>query len=294
MKTKRRRPQNRMVTRDGSLHVLRKGLPRFSWSDLYHLLLNLSWPKFLGLIAGGYVFTNVLFALAYLIEGNGIANAKPGNFLDAYFFSVQTMASIGYGALYPQTVYANTLVSIEALLGLMGLSMATGLMFTRFTRATAKVRFTNVALIYPYDEVPTLIFRVANERKSWILEAQIRVTMVKSEVNKEGHFMRRFYDLSLTRSDSPLFSLSWTVMHPIDRESPLYGMTPEMMIDEEIEIVVMLTGIDETLSQTIHARHSFVPQEILWNVQFVDIMSRTSEGKICIDYSRFHDVTPLY
>lgn len=283
----------RMVSRDGTFQVARKGVSHFSWSDLYHWLLNLSWSKLLAVISLGYLVANALFALAYLAGGNGIANARPGNFLDAFFFSVQTMASIGYGAMYPQTAYANLLVTIEALLGLMGLSMATGLMFARFSRPTARVIFTQMAVISVHNGVPTLMFRVANERQSWILEAQMRVTVARNEITKEGLFMRRFYDLPLVRSHSSLFALSWTIMHTIDETSPLYGLSPEKMVEDEIEIVVVLSGIDESVSQTIHARHSFIPSEIIWNVRFVDIMFRKPDGRRCIDYSRFHEVESI-
>jgi inward rectifier potassium channel len=234
-----------------------------------------------------------LFAFAYLVGGDGIANARPGNFLDAFFFSVQTMASIGYGAMYPQTAYANVLVTVEALMGLLGLSMATGLMFARFSRPTARVLFSRVAVITAYNGLPSLMFRAANQRQNRILEAHMWVTLVRDEITKEGQFMRRFYELPLVRSHSPLFALSWTVMHIIDENSPFYGVTAEMMVEEEMEIIVTLTGIDETVAQSIHARHSYDAREILWNMQFLDILSKTRDGRRVVDYSRFHEVLPV-
>lgn len=292
-KVHRQAPAPRMINRAGNFNVVRKGISNSHWGDLYHLLLTLSWPKFLALIGLGYLVANSFFALAYLAGGDGIENAQPGNFPDAFFFSVQTMASIGYGAMFPKTAYANTLVTIEALLGLMGLAMATGLVFARFSLPKARVMFSRVAVITPYNHVPTLMFRVANERQNWILEAQVRVTLVRSEITAEGEAMRRFYDLQLLRSQTPLFALTWTVMHPIDENSPLYGMTPEQMIEDDMEVVVTLTGIDETVSQAIHSRHSFIAGEIFWNMRFVDILSKTQNGRRSIDYSRFHDILPL-
>ncbi|NWF59248.1 MAG: ATP-sensitive inward rectifier potassium channel 10 [Fischerella sp.] len=292
-KVHRQAPAPRMINRAGNFNVVRKGISNSHWGDLYHLLLTLSWPKFLALIALGYLVANSFFALAYLAGGDGIENAQPGSFPDAFFFSVQTMASIGYGAMFPKTAYANTLVTIEALLGLMGLAMATGLVFARFSLPKARVMFSRVAVITPYNRVPTLMFRVANERQNWILEAQVRVTLVRSEITAEGEAMRRFYDMQLLRSQTPLFALTWTVMHPIDENSPLYGMTPEQMIEDDMEVVVTLTGIDETVSQAIHSRHSFIAGEIFWNMRFVDILSKTQNGRRSIDYSRFHDVIPL-
>ncbi|MEA5572824.1 ion channel [Calothrix sp. UHCC 0171] len=287
-------PQNRMINRDGSFNVVRKGLSYSRWHyDLYHVLIKLSWVKFIAFISLGYIIANVLFAFAYLAGGDGIENARPGNFGDAFFFSVQTMASIGYGAMYPKTPYVNILVTIEALFGLLGLAMASGLMFARFSLPKARVIFSRIALIAPHNGLPTLMFRVANKRQNWILEAQVRVSLVKSELTKEGDFMRRFYDVPLVRSQSPLFALSWLIMHEINEDSPLYEVTPQEMIDHEMEIIVTLTGIDETVSQTIHARHSFLAEEIAWNMRFVDILSKTSDGRRCIDYSRFHDVISL-
>jgi inward rectifier potassium channel len=287
-------PRTRMINRDGGFNVIRKGLSYSRWRyDLYHVLITLSWAKFIAIVSLGYLIANILFAWAYLLGGDGIENARSGNFFDAFFFSVQTMASIGYGAMYPKTTYANILVTIEALLGLLGLAMASGIMFARFSLPKARVIFSRVASIAPYNGLPTLMFRVANKRQNWILEAQVRVSLVKSEFTKEGDFMRRFYDIPLVRSQSPLFALSWLVMHQINEESPLFGVTPEQMIESEMEIVVTLTGIDETVSQPIHARHSFIAEEIAWNMRFVDILSKASDGRRCIDYSRFHDVVPL-
>ncbi|MCL1475606.1 ion channel [Argonema antarcticum] len=287
----RDRPLTR--SRDRSLNVIRKGSSHSRWRDPYHLLLIVSWPKFLAIISLYYVVANALFALAYLAGGDCIENAHPGSFADAFFFSVQTMASIGYGAMYPRTYYANLVVAIEALAGLMALSMATGLMFARFSRPTARVLFSRVAAIAPHHGVPTLMFRAANERHNQILSAEMRVSLLRDEVTAEGQAMRRFYDMKLLRSNTPIFMLTWTVMHPIDEMSPLYGLTAESLAEANFDLIVTLTGLDETVSQTIHARHYFGAQDIRWNMRFVDILSRMPDGLLAIDYTNFHDVTPL-
>lgn len=288
------RAKSRVVNRYGSFKVLRKGISYSPWRyDPYHALLTISWGRFVALITVGYFIANAIFAVLYLAGGDGIANARPGNFLDAFFFSVQTMASIGYGAMYPKTAYANFLVTIESIIGLLILTMASGIMFARFSLPKARVIFSKVILITTHNGLPTLMLRVANKRENWILEAQVRLTVVRNELTKEGSFMRRFYDVPLLRSDSPLFALSWSVMHTIDESSPLYGITQQKMIEDEMEILVIFTGIDETVSQTIHARHSYIPDETIWNARFVDILTRTSEGKRCIDYSKFHDFVSI-
>ena len=189
----------------------------FDWDDIYHFLLTISWWQFISLITGIYFIINILFACAYLIQKNSIGNANPDSLIDAFAFSIQTMATIGYGAMYPQTTYAHLLVSIEVLIGLLLIAMATSLMFARFSRPTAKMIFSNVAVICPYNGIPTLMFRVANLRNNWIVEAQVRVSLLlPEETTKEGHTMRRLYDLSLIRNESPFLTLTWVIMHPID------------------------------------------------------------------------------
>lgn len=292
-RTRRLRPYRRLLNRVGLLNIVRRGTSYSYLSDPYHLLLTISWVGFLVLFAGLYLAANAVFALAYILGGDCVANAHPGSFLDAFFFSVQTMASIGYGAMYPRTYYANAVVTVEALSGLLGVAMVTGLAFARFSMPTAKVLFSRVAVITPFDGVPTLMFRTANERHNLIVEAQLQVTLVRNEVNLEGYFMRREYDLRLIRNQTAIFALAWMVMHPIDEHSPLYGETTETLAEAEAEIVVTMTGLDDTVSQVIHARHSFVAREILWNMQFTDTLSKTADGKLAIDYTHFHDVIPI-
>ncbi|MBV8887832.1 MAG: ATP-sensitive inward rectifier potassium channel 10 [Chroococcidiopsidaceae cyanobacterium CP_BM_RX_35] len=294
MKSKRRTPRPvRIVKRDGRLNIEGLGAWYSYWRDPYHLLLTIPWTGFLALIVAGYFATNFLFALVYLAGGNCIANARPGSLTDDFFFSVQTLATIGYGTMYPRTYYANSVMTIEVLVGMLGVAMATGLAFARFARPTARVLFSRVAVIAPQDGVPTLMFRAANERRNTILEAQMQVRLACDEVTQEGHFMRRFYELKLVRSHSPLFALSWTVMHRIDENSPLYGATPESLAAAEAELLVTMNGIDETVVQTIHTRHTYAAQELLWNMNFVDILFKDKDGQRCINYTRFHDVTAV-
>ena len=294
MKKKRRSfLKVRILKQDGRLNIEGQNKWYSYWRDPYHLLLTMPWSWFLGLVSLGYVVSTALYALAYMIGGDGIANARAGNFFDAFFFSIQTMASIGYGAMYPKSDYANTIVAIESLVGLMVLAMGTGLAFARFSRPTARVVFSQVAVVAPFDGVPTLMFRVANKRRNQILEAQLSLSLVRDEINAEGQFIRRFYQLRLVRSQNPVFILTWLAMHPIDENSPLYGATPEMLATAETMLIVTLTGIDETVSQTIHDRHSYIAPEILWNHRFVDIICRKPDGQRFVDYSHFHNVEPL-
>ncbi len=282
-----------MLSPDGRLSVLRLGETHSPWRDGYHQLLTMSWFQFFGLILGLYIITNLLFALAYLIGGDNITNARPGSLVDTFFFSVQTLATIGYGAMYPKTFYANVLVAIEALGGLLVVAMATGLMFARFSRPSARLLFSKAAVIVPYDGVPTLMFRAANERGNQILEARIWITLIREEKTVEGHTMRRIRDMKLIRSQSPFFILTWTAMHPIDEDSPLYGETPESLMESDAEILVTLTGIDETVAQPVHARYLYPVRGLYWNHQLADVFLVLPSGDRAIDYTRFHDVVPM-
>jgi inward rectifier potassium channel len=289
----RSQPIIHMKFRNGNFEIMGLGVWHSYWRDPYHLLLTIPWTGFVLLICIFYIAINALFALAYLLGGDCIANARPGSFVDAFFFSVQTLASIGYGAMYPKTSYANLIVTIEAIIGVMGIAVMTGLAFARFSRPTARVLFSRVAVIVPHEGVPTLMFRTANQRRNLILEAQMRVYLMRDEITAEGQFMRRISDLKLVRQQTPGFALSWSVMHVIDESSPLYGMTPESLIQTNSLLMISLTGIDETVAQVVHARHSYSANEILWNSRFVDILHHAGDGHRYIDYNHFHDVLPL-
>jgi inward rectifier potassium channel len=286
-------PRVQIQIRDGRFHI--EGLDAWHsyWRDPYHLMLTISWPGFLGMIVLAYIAINALFALLYLAGGDCIANAQSGSFADTFFFSVQTLASIGYGAMYPKTPYANVIVTIEAIVGLVGIALMTGLAFARFSRPTARVLFSQVAVIVPHNGVPTLMFRTANLRRNQILEAQMRVYLMRDEVTAEGHAFRRVHDLKLLRSQSPSFTLTWTAMHAITESSPLYGMTSESLARTNSTLIISLSGIDTTVTQLVHARHDYAAVEILWNHRFVDIIHQATDGHRYIDYNHFHEVMAL-
>jgi inward rectifier potassium channel len=261
--------------------------------DLYHLLVDSPWPRLLGIIATLFLIVNALFALAYLAGGDVIENARPGSFTDAFFFSVQTMGTIGYGRLAPGTVWSNLLVTVEVITGVLGLAMVTGLVFAKFSRPTARVVFSQRAVVTPHDGVPSLMFRMANARGNRIVEAQVRAVLARDETTAEGETMRRFHDLALVRDRNPLFALTWTAIHPITATSPLFGATPEGLAAVGAEVVASLVGIDETVSQTIHARHTYAAADLVWGARLRDILSRLPDGRRQVDYALFHDVEPM-
>ncbi|HEU5046570.1 MAG TPA: ion channel [Rickettsiales bacterium] len=267
---------------------------RHDWfSDMYARLLDVSWATLAIIIVLIYLSVNLAFTFFYLSIGNGIENAKPGSFADAFFFSVQTLATIGYGKMSPVGIMANTLVTVEAFFGFCFIAIVTGLLFTKFSRPTARLLFSNVAVIAPYNGVPHLMLRLANQRGNRIVDANARMTMLRTETSQEGQMMRRFYDLKLTRTMIPILQLTWTLMHPIDENSPLHNITSQKLEDEEVEIIVSIGGLDETLSQTVHARYSYVCDEIKCNERFVDILRLLDNGGVEINYALFHQTIPV-
>jgi inward rectifier potassium channel len=260
--------------------------------DVYHSLLAAPWSRFFAIVLAAYLGANLLFALGYLAIGDGIEEARRGNFADAFFFSVQTMATIGYGKMAPRGLAANLLVTVEALVGLLGLALVTGLVFAKFSHPSSRVVFSRHAVITSFDGVPSLLVRMANERASQIAEAQAHLVLLRTEWTPEGEEVRRMHDLKLRRAQSAFFAFTWTVVHPITPDSPLHGETPEGFLAKDVDLVASVTGLDVTLAQTIHARHAWTPREVLWGHRFVDVLGRHADGRQVIDYRRFHDVEP--
>ncbi len=256
-------------------------------------MLTTSWPGLLGRVLVAYLALNFGFALLFLAGGDSIASAQPGSLVDAFFFSVQTFATIGYGSMAPQTLYAHVLVTAEALVGMLTMALTTGLLFTKFSRPTSKVVFAEVAVVNPRDGVPHLQFRMANQRGNQIVHASVKAALARNEQTAEGEVMRRFHDLRFVRSETMIFALTWTAMHPIDEQSPLWGYTEQDLLRGGMEIVVALAGTDDTLNQTIHARWSYRADEVRWGHRYVDILGTNAEGRRTVDYRVFHQTVAL-
>ena len=270
-----------------------KGQDRGRWTDFYHMVLTAPWWLFVLGLAVAFVAMNTAFAGLYMLDPNGITNARPGVFWDHFLFSVQTMGSISYSILVPKSVYANVIVSAEAFVSILYIALATGIVLARMSRPVARVVFSDKAVVSLFDGTPTMMFRIANQRGNQILEAQVTVTVARQMMTRERQVMRRFQEIKLVRSRSPLFQLSWTVMHPIDKESPLYDATIDTMLADQMEIIVMLSGTDDTYADKVYARHSYLPHEICWDKQFVDVLFTREDGRRFVDLHRFHDVEDL-
>jgi inward rectifier potassium channel len=257
--------------------------------DWYHLMLRAPWWVDLLAISGGFLLVNVLFALAYLRTG-GIVGARPDSFSDVFFFSVQTMATIGYGSMYPLTTSAHLLTTAEALVGIFVIAVSTGIVFSKFSVIRARVQFASNPVITPLDGVPTLMFRVGNERSSQVIDAMLRVILTRTERSREGVLMYRMYDLKLERDWAHALARSWTIMHRITEDSPLYGQTPESFAKNEVEFILTLKGMDETSGQTLHASRTYTDPMIRWGARHADMLSERPNGLI-LDVTKFDELT---
>lgn len=290
--------RQRLLNRDGSFNVVREGLGFWSSISPYHYLLTTSWPRFLGLVLLAYLGLNALFALAFLACGPdaliGI-DASPGAlglFLQDFFFSVQTFATIGYGAVSPRTQIAHWLVTVESLTGLLGFALATGLVFSRFARPGACVLFSERAIIAPYRDGTALMFRIANRRSNQLIQVEAKVILGRFKDGVVGAG-REFVALTLERDRVEFFPLAWTVVHPIDEASPLWGWSREQIESADTELLVMIQGFDETFSQTVHTRSSYTADELIWGARFANLFNPPMpDGTLSIDVSKLHDTDP--
>jgi inward rectifier potassium channel len=258
--------------------VMRLGLKPRRFRDLYHYLVSAAWPAVLVWIAVAFAGVNAAFALGYLLIG-GVANARPGSFVDAFFFSVQTMATIGYGVMVPQSGGANALVTVQAFAGGVGLALITGLVFTKFSRPTSRVKFSKVAVIGNY-----------HGRRCLMFQPQLHVVLMRAESDEGGGSFIRLYDLQLVRHRHAFLTLTWLVIHPIDEHSPLRNDTSDSIKRDRTTVVVSMIGIDEGLSQTIHASCTYLADDIRWGARFVDVLKPRDGGGWAIDYALFDDV----
>ncbi|HWL87116.1 MAG TPA: ion channel [Polyangiaceae bacterium] len=265
--------------------------PRAVTRDVYHLMMAVPWWAAVLVIVVIFLVLNALFALCYMVT-HGIANARPDSFADAFFFSVQTMGTIGYGAMYPSSLVANLLMVAEAVVSLVVTAMATGLVFAKFSQSQARIFFSEQAVIAPMNSVPTLMFRVGNARNNQIVEANIRVVLMRTERTAEGMTFYRMYDLPLARERTPALYRSWTAMHSIVPGSLLHGQTPASLKQSEVELIVTVIGIDDTSLQPVHARHRYTDDQVVWGARHADVIHEEPSGEVVIDMQGFHTLIP--
>ena len=270
--------------------AIRIGAPPAHRGDVYSFFIDGSWKRMLLVFGACYLLVNAAFAVMYAMQPHSIAGAQ--GLADAFFFSVQTFATIGYGGMTPATPYAHVLVTIEAAGGLLSVAMATGLIFAKASRPRSPVLFSEPMVLTRHHGKTTLMFRAGNTRGGEIVDAQMRVTVLKDDVSPEGHVMRRLHDVKLMRERSPLFLLSWLLLHEIDDKSPFADVDWDSPGDSFITVIVTLIGHDGTYGQTTYARHNYVPDDVHVGARFVDVTNQTDTGRFIVDYTRFHDTAP--
>jgi len=287
----------RFLNRDGSFNVERHGLGFWESLSPYHELITVPWTKFIAILVSSYVVLNCIFATLFVLCGEGAIQSAEEVALDkgplrAFFFSVETFATIGYGHIYPVTLAANVVLTVESLVGLLWVAFSTGLLFARFSRPTAKILYSEKAVVAPYRGISGLMFRVANARRTQIVDISARLTLGRFET-VNGARVRRFYNLPLERDSVVFFPLSWTVVHPIDESSPLHGVSEQDFSDSDAEVLILLTGTDETFSQVVHSRSSYKASEISWGAKFASVFNPTAPGeRLSVDLTKLSQAEP--
>jgi inward rectifier potassium channel len=291
----RRRRRNIRV-RAGQFEFVKLNAEKFDWRDTYHFILTLSWPGFAGIVFGIYLLINVLFAALYMLNPHAIAEMAPGSFLAAFFFSVETLATVGYGHLYPETFYGHLIAMLEIMVGMFGLAVITGLIFVRFSRPTARIHFSKVAVIAPFDGTLNLMIRVANLRHQAMVEPKFRMILLRIVLTAEGDDVRRFHPLKLEFDHLISFPAVLTVRHRIDKQSPLFGMTPEDFQRLDFRIIASIVGVDTVIVAPVESFGDYNFDQIEWNRRFVEIYDRNKKGEWTVDYGRIdetEDFVPL-
>lgn len=290
--TKPPSPRVRTV-RVGDTQILTHHRRESRLTDPYHVVLTLSWPRFFGGLVLVFILVNLAFGTAYWLLPGSVANARQDEFFDYFFFSIETLATVGYGAMSPASFVGHVLASLEILAGMVGIAITTGLVFARFSKPTARILFSDRAVIRDFDGARVLMLRMANERYNRIVEATATLSLVRIEVNQQGENFVRIHDLSLTRARTPLFALTWSLIHTIDERSPLYGVDAAQLAASRSRILVSVTGHDETVAASVYAGSNYDAADLVFDSRFADILSMTPEGERMVDLTRFHDIEQM-
>jgi inward rectifier potassium channel len=277
------------VVRIGGREIIAEGLQLSFWADISHRCMTASWPAFILGAAGVFLAFNAVFAFIYWLGNDPVANVPDKAYIDYFYFSIETLSTTGYGDMHPQTHYGHFVAAVELFTGIFSMSLMTGLVFARFSRPSARLLFADSPVISHHEGVPTLMLRFANERHNIIGNATARLWMFKNIVTEEGLPFRRFFELPLQRSEHPALALSWTLQHALDESSPLYGMSQEEFSALDVSLVLVVSGYDVVAAQTVHARKSYDHAAIRFGHRYVDVLSTSKDGRVRIDYGRFHD-----
>lgn len=285
----------RAINANGQFNVKRSGI---TWRDShpYLFLISVRWPAFFAIVTACFIVVNTLFALAYVFFGDGEikgaeAPTAAERFLNIFFFSAHTLTTVGYGNMYPHGIGANLIATFESLVGLLAFAIATGLVFGRFSRPSARIAFSKTMIVSPYQNGASLQFRIVNRRSNNIIDLNVRVVLMTVEM-LDGKLQRRFRPLELERSDVLFFPLTWTIVHPINEASPLFGLTHETMRMLQAELIITLTGFDETFGQTVHSHFSYRYDELIWGARFKPAFEIDAQGEIRLDAGMLSETEP--
>ena len=278
--------------RIGHREIETLGLDQGFWTDLYHRAMTISWPIYFACAAIIFITLNVIFAWLYSLGDAPVANVPPGSFIDLFYFSIETLATVGYGDMHPQTHYGHFISTVESFTGLSFLAVMTGLIFARFSRPRARFVFAEHPVVSTRDGKPTLMIRMANARHNAISRANARLWIIRAERSAHSGQLRRFHELKIERQEHPMFVLSWTLFHTIDETSPLHGTTPEDLAAHDALLVLNVGGLDDASAQQLYARRIYSSHDIRWRHRYSDITSTSSHGRFMLDYTKFHDVMP--
>lgn len=279
--------------RVGQLEFLKVNAQKQEWRDIYHWILALSWSRFAFLILGVYLTINLLFAALYALGGPCIAEMVPGSFLGAFFFSAETLATVGYGHMYPQTVYGHAVATVEIMVGMFWLAVITGLIFVRFSRPTARILFSDSIVIAPFDGQPTLMLRVANLRHHSMVEAEFRLMMHRDERVQEGEVVRRFYSLKLHFDRLIMFPAALTLRHTIDEQSPLHGITPELLEAADTRLMASVVCVETVIPAAVQSQQGYSWRDVRYGERFVEIYTELGTNRLSVDYGRIHETEPV-
>ncbi len=274
----------------GNYSLTKKGVSRFDWADPYRIAVDLTWPEFLTGLVGIYVAVISLFAVLYSMVPGSVANARPHVFFDHFFFSLETLATVGYGYMYPATTFGHCVASVEILTGLAFTAILTGLIFVRFSKPRAKFLFADNPVVTTHNGMPTLMLRVGNGRATILAEAHIKISVLVSETSKEGTTFRRTHELALVRSSIPVFPLTWTVMHEINDASPLAGLDAQTYLASDARLFVSFEARDPTLALVVHDLQSYGPDDVMFSAHYVDMISVDTDGNTCADMTKISEV----
>jgi len=283
-----------LINKDGTPNVKRVGLPFFNTANNYHTLITMSWTRFWLMVLSGYLIVNVFFALIYVSLAPGSLDGTSGNttanhFLDAFFFSAQTISTVGYGHIYPKGTAANIAAAFESMLGLLAFALATGLLYGRFSRPSAQIAYSKNLLVAPYlENSKGVMFRLANLRRNILIDLEVEIIFSFNETI-DGKTIRRFYPLEVERRKVSVLTLNWTIVHPLNENSPLIDMTKDDLEQSEASFAVLLSAFDDTFSQTVHSRTSYQYHEVVWDAKFKPIFDRDDNGRIVLDLSKISD-----